>query len=106
LCGHYEGVDQRAIDLCMDECISIGNYVLTGGEIPALVLVDAVARHVGGVLNAESLTRESHTTPGVYEHPQYTRPRVYRGLEVPEILLSGNHAEIEKWKTRESRKTK
>ena len=100
LCGHYEGVDQRAIDLCIDECVSIGDYVLTGGELPAMVLTDAVVRHVPGVLNAESLKNESHTTPGVYEHPQYTRPREYRGLTVPDVLLGGNHAEIDKWKMR------
>jgi len=98
LCGHYEGLDQRVIDLCIDECISIGEYVLTGGELPAMVLVDAVARHVPGVLNAESLTTESHSSPNYHEHAQYTRPRDFRGLVVPEVLLNGNHAEIEKWR--------
>jgi len=101
LCGHYEGVDQRAIDLCIDEVVSIGDYVLTGGEIPAMVLVDAVSRYVDGVINAESLVNESHTN-GQLEHPQYTRPREFRGLTVPDVLLSGNHAEIEKWKKSES----
>jgi len=115
LCGHYEGVDQRAIDLCFDEVLSIGDYVLTGGEIPAMVLVDAVARHVDGVINTESLKDESFSTslrtdakqsqadPQVLlEHHQYTRPREYRGLHVPEVLFGGNHAEIEKWKKQAS----
>lgn len=101
LCGHYEGVDQRAIDLCFDEVISIGDYVLTGGELPAMVLVDAVARHVEGVINAESLKRESFSVP-LLEHPQYTRPREYRGICVPEVLTSGNHEAIENWKREES----
>jgi tRNA (guanine37-N1)-methyltransferase len=97
LCGHYEGVDQRAIDLCFDECVSIGEYVLTGGEIPAMVVVDAVSRHVAGVLKPESLLCESFC--GVeHEAPQYTRPRDFRGMAVPEVLLGGNHAEIEKWR--------
>ena len=103
LCGHYEGVDQRVIDLVIDECISIGEYVLTGGEIPAMVLVDAVARHIPGVISEDSLVNESHSTPGKLEHPQYTRPREFRGLEVPEVLLGGNHAEIEKWKEKNSK---
>jgi len=104
LCGHYEGVDQRVIDLCFDECISIGEYVLTGGELPAMVLADAVARHVPGIINAESLAHESfsqdfdNNSSLSWEHPQYTRPREFRGVIVPEVLLSGNHAEIEKWK--------
>ena len=116
LCGHYEGVDQRAIDLCFDEVISIGDYVMTGGELPAMVLTDAVARHIDGVINAESLKTESFSNnlslvtchlslqnpSGVLEHPQYTRPREFRGMNVPEVLLSGNHAEIEKWKQNES----
>ncbi|MCL2755976.1 MAG: tRNA (guanosine(37)-N1)-methyltransferase TrmD [Firmicutes bacterium] len=103
LCGHYEGVDQRAIDLCFDETISIGEYVLTGGEIAAMVLVDAVARYVDGVITKGSLDNESHTN-GMLEHPQYTRPREYRGMQVPEVLLNGNHKEIEKWKTEQSEK--
>jgi tRNA (guanine37-N1)-methyltransferase len=98
LCGHYEGVDQRAIDLCFDSVVSIGDYVLTGGEIPAMVLVDAVARQIPGVINAESLVNESFSQKAELEHPQYTRPREFRGLAVPEVLLSGNHKEIEKWK--------
>lgn len=104
LCGHYEGVDQRAIDLCFDEVVSIGDYVLTGGEIPAMVLVDAVSRYVGGVINTESLKNESFSGNDLLEYPQYTRPREFRGLTVPEVLLSGNHAEIEKWKREQSNK--
>ena len=97
LCGHYEGVDQRAIDLFIDEEISIGDYVLTGGELPAMVLVDCVARYVDGVLSPESLVDESFSE-GLLEYPQYTRPIEYRGLTVPEVLRSGNHAEIDKWR--------
>ena len=103
LCGHYEGVDQRVIELCIDEVLSIGEYVLTGGEIPACVLVDAVSRYVDGVIAKESLENESHSN-GILEHPQYTRPREFHGLAVPEVLLSGNHAEIEKWKREHSQK--
>ena len=103
LCGHYEGVDQRAIDLCIDEVVSIGDYVLTGGELPAMVLADAVARHVPGVLNAASLNTESHNPDNrLLEHPHYTRPQEYRGLTVPAVLTSGNHAKIEEWKRAES----
>ena len=102
LCGHYEGVDQRVIDLCIDECLSIGEFVLTGGEIPAMVLVDAVARHVPGVINSESLMNESFSGDRKFEHPQYTRPREFRGLTVPQVLLDGNHAEIERWRQQQS----
>ena len=97
LCGHYEGVDQRAIDLFIDEEISIGDYVLTGGELPAMVVVDCVARYVEGVLSPESLVQESFSE-NLLEYPQYTRPVKYRGLTVPEVLRSGNHAEIDKWR--------
>ncbi|MCM1404274.1 MAG: tRNA (guanosine(37)-N1)-methyltransferase TrmD [Prevotella sp.] len=97
LCGHYEGVDQRVIDACFDEVISIGQFVLTGGEIPAMVLVDAVSRYVDGVINQDSLTSESYVD-GKLEYPQYTRPRVWQGMAVPEVLFSGNHAAIQKWK--------
>ncbi len=97
LCGHYEGVDQRAIDLFIDEEISIGDYVLTGGELPAMVLVDCVARYLDGVLSPASLVDESFSE-NLLEYPQYTRPVEYRGLEVPEVLRSGNHAEIDKWR--------
>ena len=97
LCGHYEGVDQRAIDLFIDEEISIGDYVLTGGELPAMVVADCVARYVEGVLSPESLVQESFSE-NLLEYPQYTRPVEYRGLPVPEVLRSGNHAEIDKWR--------
>jgi len=103
LCGHYEGIDQRAIALCIDEVISIGDYVLTGGEIPAMVLADAVARYVPGIIAEASLANESFTT-NLLEHPQYTKPREFRGLEVPSVLFGGNHAEIEKWKKEEGLK--
>ena len=97
LCGHYEGVDQRAIDLFIDEEISIGDYVLTGGELPAMVVADCVARYVEGMLSPESLVQESFSE-NLLEYPQYTRPVEYRGLTVPEVLRSGNHAEIDKWR--------
>lgn len=98
LCGHYEGVDQRIIDEIVDEEISIGDYVLTGGEIPAMVLVDTVSRMLEGVLsNEDSYTEESHYN-GLLEYPQYTRPPEFHGVKVPEVLLSGNHALISKWR--------
>ena len=98
VCGHYEGIDQRVIDLCIDEQISIGDYVLTGGEIPAMVLVDAVARYIPNVLGSETSAEDESFTDGYLEYPQYTRPREFMGLSVPDTLLSGNHKEIEKWK--------
>lgn len=102
LCGHYEGVDQRALDMCIDEEISIGDYVLTGGELAAMVVIDAVSRYVDGVLgSSESLDEESFAS-GLLEYPQYTRPSDFRGLKVPEILLSGHHANIEKWRHEQS----
>lgn len=102
LCGHYEGVDQRILDKLCDEEISIGDYVLTGGELPALVLTDAVARMVDGVLsNEECFTEESHFN-GLLEYPQYTRPAQWQGREVPEVLMSGHHANIEKFKREQS----
>ncbi len=97
LCGHYEGVDQRALDLFFDEEISIGDYVLTGGELPAMVVADAVARYADGVLSPESLVDESFSD-NLLEYPQYTRPVEYRGVRVPEILLSGDHAKIDSWR--------
>ena len=104
LCGHYEGVDERVLEEIVDEEISIGDYVLTGGELPAAVLVDSVARMVEGVLpQSESFTEESIYS-GLLEHPQYTRPPVFMGREVPEVLMSGHHANIEKWKRKESLK--
>ena len=102
LCGHYEGVDQRAIDLFIDEELSVGDYVLTGGEIPAMAVTDAVSRYVEGVINVESLKEESFSN-GLLEYPQYTHPQEYKGLKVPEVLLSGNHAEIDKWRAEKSR---
>lgn len=101
LCGHYEGVDQRVIDLYIDEEISIGDYVLTGGELPAMVVCDCVARYVDGVLSAGSIVDESFAN-GNLEYPQYTRPAVYEGVSVPEVLLSGNHAEVDKWRAEQS----
>lgn len=101
LCGHYEGVDQRAIDLFIDEELSIGDYVLTGGELPAMVVADCVARYVDGVLSPESLVQESFSE-NLLEYPQYTRPVEYRGLTVPEVLRSGNHGEIDKWRREQS----
>ncbi len=98
LAGHYEGVDQRIIDEFIDEEISIGDYVLTGGELPALVFIDALARMVPGVLsNNECFTEESHFN-GLLEYPQYTKPQVWRGLEVPPILYSGDHAKVDRWR--------
>ena len=98
LCGHYEGVDQRAIDAIVDEEISIGDYVLTGGELPATVLVDAVSRLVDGVLaSPECYEKESHSQ-GLLEYPQYTRPFEFRGVRVPEVLISGHHENIEIWR--------
>ena len=98
LCGHYEGVDERVIEELVDEEISIGDYVLTGGELPALVLADSVSRMIPGVLSdSECFEDESHYS-GLLEHPQYTRPFEWRGRQVPEILLSGHHANIEKWR--------
>ncbi len=102
ICGHYEGVDQRVIDKIVDEEISIGDYVLTGGELPALVLTDAVARMCEGVLSAEEcFTEESHFS-GLLEYPQYTRPEVWEGESVPEVLLSGHHKNIETYRHEEA----
>ena len=98
LCGHYEGLDQRAIDLCVDEELSIGDYVLTGGETAAMVVLDAVSRLVPGVLGNDESSEDESFTSGLLEYPQYTRPREYRGMTVPEVLLNGNHAEIVKWR--------
>ncbi len=103
LCGHYEGVDQRAIDLVVDEEISIGDYVLTGGEIPAIVLIETTARLVENVLPKEESYIDESFSDNLLEYPQYTRPREYAGLEVPEILLSGDHKKIEQWRREQSR---
>ena len=101
LCGHYEGVDQRVLDLYIDEELSLGDFVLTGGEIPAMAVVDAVSRYVDGVINVESLKQESFTG-GMLEYPQYTRPQEFMGIKVPEVLTSGNHGEIDKWRRQKS----
>ncbi len=100
ICGHYEGIDQRAIDLLQAEEISIGDYVLTGGELPAMVVTDTVIRLLPGVIDAASIADESHAADGegLVEYPHYTRPASYRGLDVPPVLLSGHHAEIDKWR--------
>ena len=97
LCGHYEGIDERIIEIFNPIQISIGDYVLTGGELPAMVVVDAVSRYVGGVISRDSLEEESHSN-GLLEYPQYTRPNVFMGHEVPPVLLSGNHEEIKKFR--------
>ena len=97
LCGHYEGVDQRAIDLFIDEEISIGDYVLTGGELPAMVVTDCISRYVDGVISTSSLVDESFSE-NLLEYPQYTRPQEYRGLTVPEVLRSGDHAKVDAWR--------
>ncbi len=101
LCGHYEGVDQRAIDLFIDEEISIGDYVLTGGELPAMVIADCVSRYVDGVISPSSLVDESFSENRL-EYPQYTRPQEYRGLCVPEVLRSGDHAKVDAWRREQS----
>ena len=102
LCGHYEGVDQRALDTCVDEEISIGDYILTGGELAAMVLTDAVARFIPGVLGSAESPEEESFSDGLLEYPQYTRPRDWNGLTVPDVLLNGNHAEIAKWRRQQS----
>lgn len=101
LCGHYEGIDQRVLDEIVDEEISIGDYVLTGGEIPAMVLIDSVSRYVDGVIKKES-TKEESFSNGLLEYPQYTRPETFLNSKVPEVLLSGNHQNIEKWRRQKS----
>jgi len=102
LCGHYEGVDERIIEEIVDEEISIGDYVLTGGEIPACILVDAVSRMVDGVLSSEECYEYESLTDGLLEYPQYTKPYEWNGRKVPDILLSGHHANIEKWRKEQS----
>jgi len=103
LCGHYEGIDQRVIDEIVDEEISIGNYVLTGGEIPAMVLIDSVCRYIDGVLKEDSVKEESFST-GILEYPQYTKPENFKDKKVPEVLLSGHHENIAKWRKKEALK--
>lgn len=102
LCGHYEGVDQRALDACIDEEISIGDYILTGGELAAMVLTDCVARFIPGVLGSSESSEEESFSDGLLEYPQYTRPRDLNGRSVPEVLLNGDHAKIAAWRRRES----
>lgn len=103
LCGHYEGIDQRVIDTIVDEEISIGDYVLTGGELPAMVLIDSVSRYIEGVLK-EGSTKEESFSNGILEYPQYTRPEIFENQRVPEVLLSGHHQNIDKWRREQSLK--
>lgn len=98
LCGHYEGIDERAIEECVDMQVSIGDYVLTGGELPAMVLIDAVIRHIPGVLGSEGSSKDESFTKGLLEYPQYTRPEMIFDKKVPEVLLSGNHGKIEDYR--------
>ena len=102
LCGGYEGVDERAIQLAIDREISIGDYVLTGGELPALVVMNAAVRYIDGVLGSDESTVEESFSTNLLEYPHYTRPQVYRGLSVPDVLVSGNHAEVDKWRAQKS----
>ena len=101
LCGHYEGIDQRVLDEIVDEEISIGDYVLTGGELPAMVLIDSVSRYIQGALKEESTQEESFTN-NLLEYPQYTRPEEFHGKKVPDVLLSGHHENIRKWREQKS----
>lgn len=101
LCGHYEGIDQRVLDEIVDEEISIGDYVLTGGELPAMVVIDSVSRYIEGVIKKESTNEESFSN-GLLEYPQYTRPEEFLGKKVPEILISGHHENINKWRQEQS----
>lgn len=102
ICGHYEGIDQRFIDKCVDEEISIGDFVLTGGEIPALAVIDAAVRLIPGVLKKEDAVLDESFSQGLLEYPHYTRPEVFEEMKVPEVLRSGNHAEIAKWRKEKS----
>ncbi|MDN5346621.1 MAG: tRNA (guanine37-N1)-methyltransferase [Clostridia bacterium] len=104
ICGHYEGVDERVRQALVTREISIGDYVLTGGELPAMVIIDAIARLLPGVLGAPEGTAEDSFSWGLLEYPQYTRPRIFRGMEVPPVLLSGNHEEIRLWRRRQALK--
>lgn len=102
LCGHYEGVDQRVIDTLVDEELSIGDYIVTGGEIPACIVIDAVSRLIDGVLAADECHEDESVASGILEYPQYTKPRSFRGLDVPEVLLSGDHKKIARWRLEEA----
>lgn len=102
LCGHYEGVDERALELMECECVSIGDYVLTGGELPAIIMIDAVSRLIKGVLHADDSAEIETFHDGLLEFPQYSRPEEFEGLKVPEILLSGHHAKVEEWRRQKS----
>ena len=102
LCGHYEGIDERALEEVATDYVSIGDYVLTGGELPAMVMIDAISRLIPGVLNNKDSAEYESFAGNLLEHPQYTRPEVYNGRKVPEVLLSGHHANIEKWKKEQS----
>lgn len=101
ICGHYEGIDQRILDIFKPDEVTIGDYVLTGGELPTMVMVDAISRYVDGVISEESLKEESFVS-GLLEYPQYTRPADFMGHKVPEVLLSGNHGEVDKWRKQKS----
>ncbi|EGT3746708.1 TPA: tRNA (guanosine(37)-N1)-methyltransferase TrmD [Clostridioides difficile] len=102
LCGHYEGIDERIIDLIVTDEISIGDYILTGGELPALIMIDSISRLIPGVLNQEESFEEESFKDNLLEYPHYTRPRDFEGLKVPEVLLSGNHKKIDEWRREES----
>ncbi|MEG0856081.1 MAG: tRNA (guanosine(37)-N1)-methyltransferase TrmD [Terrisporobacter sp.] len=102
LCGHYEGIDQRIIDLIVTDEVSIGDYVLTGGELPALIMIDSIARLIPGVLSQNESFEEESFKDDLLEYPHYTRPREFMGISVPDVLLSGNHQRIEKWRLKES----
>ncbi|MFC1700570.1 tRNA (guanosine(37)-N1)-methyltransferase TrmD [Patescibacteria group bacterium] len=104
ICGRYEGVDERVAEHIADEEVSIGDYVLTGGELPAMIMVDAISRLIPGVITKESLREESFSKDKIIEYPQYTRPEIFKNWRAPEVLLSGNHKEIEKWKKQLTRK--
>ena len=102
LCGHYEGIDERVLEEIVTDYVSIGDYVLTGGELPAMVMIDAISRMVPGVLSNEESARTESFSDNLLEHPQYSRPEVWRGKNVPQVLLSGHHANIERWRREQS----
>ena len=104
LCGHYEGIDERALELIVTDYLSVGDYVLTGGELPAMVMIDSISRLLPGVLNNDVSAEYESFQDGLLEYPQYTRPETFRGQKVPEVLLSGHHGNIEKWRREQSLK--